>query len=66
MVKHGTGSLRESTAPQTSVRGSRTSPLGRRRLPPASNDNRPTILRLLKMSIGPVLIATIAAAVYWY
>ncbi len=66
MAKQGTGSLREPTAPQTSVRGARTSMLGRRRLPPASNDNRPTILRVLKMSVGPLLIAVIAAAVYWH
>jgi hypothetical protein len=65
MAKQGTGSLREPTAPQTSVRGARASPLGRRRLPPAANDNRPTILRVLKISVGPLLIAVIAAAVYW-
>jgi len=65
MAKQGAGSLREPTAPQTSVRGARTSLLGRRRLPPAANDNRPTVLRLLKISMGPLLIAAIAAAVYW-
>ena len=65
MAKQGTGSLRELTAPQTSVRGARTSLLGHRRLPPAANDHRPTILRVLKLSAGPLLVALIAAAVYW-
>ncbi|MBL8834083.1 MAG: hypothetical protein JNL71_16955 [Rhodospirillales bacterium] len=65
MANTGTGSLREQAAPQSSVRGSRTATLGRRRLPPAANDNRPTLLRLLKISAGPVLIVAIAAAVYW-
>ncbi len=65
MAKGGTGPLREEVAPQSSVRGARTSALGRRRLPPASNDNRPTFLRFLKMTAGPLLIAVAAAAYYW-
>ncbi len=66
MANGGTDPLREVAAPQSSVRGARTSALGRRRLPPASNDNRPTFLRFLKMSAGPLLIAVAAAAYYWF
>jgi hypothetical protein len=65
MAKQGTGPLREPQAPQSSVRGARTALLGRRRLPPAANDNRPTVLRVLKLSAGPLLVALIVAAVYW-
>jgi hypothetical protein len=65
MSTHGTGSLREPPAPESSVRGARSAALGRRRLPPASNDNRPSVLRLLKITAAPLLIALVAAAVYW-
>jgi hypothetical protein len=51
--------------PQALFRGARTPTLGRRRLPPASNDNRPTFLRVLKMAIGPALIAGLAAAIWF-
>ncbi|MBL8806561.1 MAG: hypothetical protein JNN22_06915 [Rhodospirillales bacterium] len=66
MANGGTGRLREDDAPQSSVRGARTPALGRRRLPPASNDNRPTLLRFLKMTAAPLLIAVAAAAYYWF
>jgi len=51
--------------PQALFRGARTPTLGRRRLPPAANDNRPTFLRALKMAIGPALIAGLAAAIWF-
>ncbi len=66
MATQGTGSLREQSAPQSSVRGARAAILGRRRLPPASNDNRPSLVRVLKMTAAPLLVALIAAAVYWH
>jgi hypothetical protein len=65
MAAHGTGPLRQREVPQALFRGARTPTLGRRRLPPASNDNRPTLLRVIKMAIGPVLIAGLVAAI-WY
>jgi hypothetical protein len=51
--------------PQALFRGARTPTLGRRRLPPASNDNRPTFLRVLKMAVGPVLIVALVAAIWF-
>ncbi len=65
MAAHGTGPLRQREVPQALFRGARTPTLGRRRLPPASNDNRPTFLRVLKMAIGPALIAGLAAAIWF-
>lgn len=66
MANGGTDPLRETAAPQSSVRGARASSLGRRRLPPAANDNRPSFLRFLKMTAAPLLIAAAAAAYYWF
>jgi hypothetical protein len=66
MANGGPDPLRESAAPQSSVRGARTSALGRRRLPPAANDNRPSLVRFLKMTAAPLLIAAAAAAYYLF
>ena len=38
--------------------------LGRRRLPPAVNDNRPSLRRLIRVAVGPVAIVLLLAAIW--
>jgi len=65
MAKRGTGQMRTTTHDASIARAVPPALLGRRRLPPAVNDNRPSFLRLLRLAVGPVAIVALAIAIWW-
>jgi hypothetical protein len=65
MAKRGTGQMRTTTQDPSVARAVPPALLGRRRLPPAVNDNRPSFKRLLRLAIGPVAIVALAIAIWW-
>jgi hypothetical protein len=66
MAKRGAGQVRSPTAFGTAAaRAVPPAVLGRRRLPPATNDNRPSLRRMLRLALGPVAIVLLLAAIRW-
>lgn len=66
MGKHGAGQMRTNAG--DAARAASAIPpvlLGRRRLPPACNDNRPTLGYMLRLALGPLAIVALAVAIWW-
>jgi anti-sigma-K factor RskA len=65
MAKRGSGQMRTTALDASVARAVPPALLGRRRLPPAVNDNRPSFWRLWRLAVGPVAIVALLAAIWW-
>lgn len=65
MAKRGAGQMRTNAGSDAAnARAVPPALLGRRRLPPASNDNRPALGYMLRLALGPLAIVALALAIW--